>query len=255
MRVRAVEERVDAAKQTIAEVRAKWRGKLELFKGEKRAKLDELHARQKRECGEFERHWGDRATLLAFSKPSPQLLLVRKQHRQAVLAEDFTRAMEIKRHVDELERAETVDAERRAITAMNLAQRNLRRKHRQEEEHTVMNWSRQVNDMEVERDAEVEKVQMHLRQLEITRKRVRNSKARVIPAVSRPPTPAPTPRVRRRVCEAETLTQKDKLRLMGFTEEEQMTGKRKWEFRRRRISCRRPEFQNPAVTDRNARCE
>jgi flagellar motility protein MotE (MotC chaperone) len=189
-----------------------------------------MRARHDREVADFEHHWSDRSTLLAFNKPSPQLIQIRKQQRQCALAEHFSHAKDLKRRGDDLERIETAEAEKKASASMNLAFRNLTRRQRQEEEHAQMNWTRQLRKLEADRDAEVGKVELCARQLEIKQNDLRGGKIRFVRSM------APIPRVRKRGGELENVAQQEKLAMMGFA-----VGEREMEIRRKRVSARRPE--------------
>jgi hypothetical protein len=209
-RIQAIEDRIFAMRQTASDVRERWAGRMVAFENDKRAKLEEMRVKHESEAKEFEKRWNDRSTLVSFNKPSVALIQLRRQQRQCAIAEDFIRAKELKLRGDELERIETIEAERKASASMNLAYRNLLKKQAQEEEHTQMNWRRQFRNLETERDAELDKIEMCARHLESQASEMRHGKPRPIIL------PAPAHHPRRRLPDADTPSQQEKLAVMGF---------------------------------------
>jgi hypothetical protein len=228
-RIQAIEDRIFAMKQTASEVRERWAARMVSFENEKRAKFEEMRVKHDHEVKDFEMRWNDRNMLVAFNKPSTVLIQIRRQQRQCALVEDFIRAKELKIRGDELERVETIEAERKASAAMRLAYRNLLKKQEQEQEHTQMNWQRQFRNLETERDSEIDKIEICTRRLESQAAEMRNGKPR--PTI----VTTPTPRARKRFPDAENLSQQEKLAVMGFAAGAQ----RDTDHRRKRITCRR----------------
>lgn len=79
IKLQSIEGRIEAVSQKLTETRVNWRQKMEEFDSNKIARLGEMEARHKHELGHLEAHWSDPSMLLAFSKPSTQLMLIRKQ--------------------------------------------------------------------------------------------------------------------------------------------------------------------------------
>jgi hypothetical protein len=185
VKLRTIEERMEVARQTLAEVTANWENKLAEFETEKRVKFGEMQTRHEQEIADFRQHWSEPTTLMAFTKPSTQLILIRKQQRLSALTDDFARAKELKRRGDDLEKHETAAAERKASASMKALHANLLRKHAQESQHTQMNWERQLTNLMTERDAEIEKVELRIRQLEMKQCEMRGGKSRITLTMSR----------------------------------------------------------------------
>jgi hypothetical protein len=243
LRVRSIEERMTAVADKLAEIRASWSERLEAFEAEKMCKLEEMRAKQEQERKEFEAHWNNPMTLLAFSKPSAQLMLIRKQQRLSALANEFMRAKDLKRRGDELERLETAEAERRASASMRTVFQHLKNRHEKELAHAQMNWQRQWQTLEAERDAEIEQTELVLRQLELRRAECMTSRLRVVPSVCRPDSgmASTSPRTRKKLAKFKNTNQQGKLAIMGF-KLGGARGKRTEQPRKRRISCRGSEF-------------
>jgi hypothetical protein len=215
-RLRHLEERVQATKHMLAEVHVKWNEKMVSFENEKRGKFAEMQARHEQEVAGFRQHWNEPTTLMAFTKPSTQLMLIRKQQRLSALADDFARAKELKRRGDELERQETAAAERKASASMKVMYTNLLRKHAQESQHTQMNWERQFTYLISERDGEIEKVELALQQLELKKNEAKGGKPRMTPPISRMTSgSAMRSSTARKMSELKTGTSNQKLPLAG----------------------------------------
>jgi hypothetical protein len=235
IKLQSVEERIATVSQKLAEVRSSWSQKMEEFENEKTARLSEMRARHEHELDDLEAHWNDSSTLLAFNKASTQLILIRKQQRMSALASEFARAKELKRRGDELERIETAEAERKATESMRAARGNLKRRQQRELAHAQMNWQRQWQTLESERDAEIQQTELCLRQLDAKSTACIAAKGRVAPVVSKPNTGTvrTSPRVRKKSSQLKDTRQQQQVALMGFRVARK-------EQPRRKVSCRRP---------------
>jgi hypothetical protein len=152
------------------------------------------------------------------------------------------RAKELKRRGDELERIETAEAERRAWASMKTGLRNLKKRHEKELTHAQMNWHRQWQTLEAERDAEIEQTELVMRQLELRRVKWMTPRIRVAPSVSRPDSGvgAASSRVHKKTAMFKDANQQEKLALIGF-KPRRARGKRTERPKKRSISCRRTE--------------
>jgi hypothetical protein len=215
---------------------------MEEFDSQKIARLGEMKTRHQHELGDLEAHWSDPSTLLGFSKRSTELILIRKQQRMSALASEFARAKELKRRGDELERVETAEAERKATESMRAASHNLKKRQQRELAHAQMNWQRQWQTLESERDAEIQQTELCLRQLHAKRTDCIAAKVRVVPVVSKPDTgTAPTsPMVPTNTAHVRCPSQQEKLAVMGFRAHSRAAGKEQQP--RRKVSCCRPEL-------------
>lgn len=227
-RMRGVDDRIATMKQKIDEIKSRWEEKIAAFDAEKKEKLEEIKARHEAELDRFEEHWNNPTTVMAFSKPSPQLLQLRKLQKTSALTNDFQRAKELKRRGDELEREETRQAERKATASMKAAYRNLKEKQAKEIEFATMNWRRQLVMMQGERDAELEQANLCMRQLQIKKDECKTAKARPLSCISKPrdPKAIATPRMRRQVTDYKGITTQEKLTLMGFNTKDVIRSRR-----------------------------
>ena len=218
-RLRDVDGRITSMKQKIDEIKSRWAATIAALDSEKKMKLEEIKARHESEQDKFEEHWNTPTTVMAFSKPSPQLLQLRRLQKTSALTNDFQRAKELKLRADELEKEETKLAERKATASMQAAYKNLVDKQAKEIEFATMNWRRQLLMMQGERDAELEKANLCLRQLQIKKDECQTTRVRPLSCLSKPkkdPKAIATPRTRRQITDYKAATTQEKLQLMGF---------------------------------------
>jgi hypothetical protein len=158
-------ERVSSVKQKLTELTETWNQRVNDAEIEKAARIEEMKARHERELDDFEGHWNESSTLQSFSRPSAQLIQLQKDYQLAVSAES-SNLSDLKRRVEAQEKVETVEAERKIVTAMRTAHQNIRKRQQQEEKHLCMYWERQINTMRCEQKTEIQKAELCLKQLE-----------------------------------------------------------------------------------------
>lgn len=248
-RIKTVDDRINSMKEKIEEIKAKWTEKIEDFDREKKEKMDEIKTKHKAELDKFEEHWNSPTTMMAFTKPSPQLLQIRKLQKTSALANDFQRAKELKRKGDELEQMETQKATQKATTAMQIAYKNLREKQNKEIEFTTMNWRRQLVMMHGERDSELKQANLCLKQLQLKKDECKASKVRPLSCLTpkrkdpRGLTTPTTPRTRRQRADYRFISTQEKLTLMGFDVKDVVRTRRPSTGKRRSKSVTRPDLQ------------
>jgi hypothetical protein len=240
--LQSIEERIATVSQKLTETRANWLQKMEEFDSAKIARLDEMKTRHENELADLETQWSEPSTLLAFSKPSTQLMLIRKQQRLSALASEFARAKELKRRGDDLERVETAEAERKATESMKAVHRNLKKRQQKEIAHAQMNWKRQWQTLESERDAEIQPIELCLKQLDAKRADFIAAKIRVVPVVSIPNTGTATTglRIWKKTSHGRCEVEQEKLALMGLRGRSRVA--RKEQHPRNKVSYHRSEL-------------
>jgi hypothetical protein len=98
---------------------------------------------------------------------------------------------------DDLERVETAKAERKATESVKAAYNNLKKRQQKKLAHVHINWKRQWQTLESERDAEIQETELCLRPLDTKRADCITTKVRVVPVVSKPDTRT-SPRIRKK---------------------------------------------------------
>jgi hypothetical protein len=216
-------ERISRTKAKLSEIQETWTAKLADFESVINDRTLEMEERHRQEIHEYEARWNDTTTLVAFNKPSSQLIQIRKQQQLSALQGDFNRARDLKRRGDQLEQLETEQAERKARASMHSGYRTMLAKQTKELEVARMNWRRQEQIMVAERDTQLKQANLCLSQLEIRKGELRTGRPRpATPGLARlgntrkhRATPT-TPRTRKKVAEFKEVTSQDKLALMGF---------------------------------------
>lgn len=163
--VKSIEDKLESAKSKILEIKREYKYKLENFEEEIATKSDELKQKHSEEITNFENTWDNQSVLMQYTKPSSQLIEIRRQQKNKALANDFQGARELKKRGDQLEKDETKRAQAKAVTAMQTAYNTLIRKQKREEEYAKQNWQRQRILIENERDHEINAAELKIKQL------------------------------------------------------------------------------------------
>jgi hypothetical protein len=170
-RNRTIADRLALAHKKLNQTIEEWQKIKAVFANEQKADRSAISDRHIVEQEEFEEAWANPAVLTHFSKPSPQLLFLRRQQKKLALARDFSDAKKIRQSADSLEQEEIVHAEIRAGEAMRLAFRQLQDKQRREMECFEEHQSRIEFFLETERENVEEPIRNLIRQLEHARDR------------------------------------------------------------------------------------
>ena len=109
---------------------------------EKQKQLDEIH---KGEMKLLEEKWNNEGFLRRFSKPSPNLLQIKAIEKSMVIAKMFDNAKTTRNRADQLEKAETRDAQARAESDMKLERDRLLSKQEKEKESLKEKSQQQLN--------------------------------------------------------------------------------------------------------------
>jgi hypothetical protein len=125
------------------------------------AKLQET---QRQEVDEFERGWQD-PKLQQYNKASARLLTLRKTERRMALFKQFESARRVKAEADALEREELADAQKRAIAAIQIADRNLALRHKREMDCLLQYTQRNVECFEKTRDGHIKPMEQIVERL------------------------------------------------------------------------------------------
>ena len=100
----------------------------------------------------FQEKWQNPNSLIPFTKPSPELLQMRRKQRAAALSHNFEIAKAMKIKADHLQKIETEMAQRNATKAMQAEYIILLEKHQKEIEVVEMNYNRKLNTLQIEKN-------------------------------------------------------------------------------------------------------
>jgi hypothetical protein len=129
---------------------------LERRREEARKRLEELKKWHEIENEELEKEWASPAALIRFSKPSPELLQVRRKQKGYALLRDFENAKEMKLQAMEMEAKECGEATRRFIAAFENARQQLLERQQRELECLVAKSELKITCVEGETEKEIE---------------------------------------------------------------------------------------------------
>ena len=127
-----MEQRIDKVRKEILIENEEWDSYLQEFGNEQKKLRLELLQRHKKELKNYEEKWSDPNMMIPFSKPSPQLLQLRRQQKSLALTKNFAEAKLFKQKADELQKKEAVEAEKRAIVSIRNGYQLLLEKHQKE---------------------------------------------------------------------------------------------------------------------------
>ena len=115
-----------------------------------------MEYRHENEIQAFEQKWQQPEAMAPFSKPSAQLLQIRRQQKAYAIARNFKDAKAMKQRADALQREETVLAQKRAAEAMRADLKVMLERHEREIKCGEENWARKIETLEKEKSRAVE---------------------------------------------------------------------------------------------------
>jgi hypothetical protein len=129
---KALADRMDRLKECLSTTDQSFDNEIRNWTDSQKARAKKLNLEHEEDIEEFEKHWANPENLLAFNKPSPRLIMLRKTEARLAIMKQFDRAKRIKREADELEQTEAAEAQNRAVAVMRLEFANLETKHSRE---------------------------------------------------------------------------------------------------------------------------
>lgn len=184
-RERDFASRIEAVKQQQTRCKEDMERRIQSLKEREQEKINELHQSQEQEKQEFFAVCQEREFLSRFSKPSKELLQLRKVQRELALAHDFDGAKQAKKSAEELQQLETLEAQKRAMESVKLNYQQLVERHEREMHCHVENSRRKIATMEAEMEKMDDANQKLLRQPEGKLKGIKVKKCVYSPENSR----------------------------------------------------------------------
>lgn len=145
--------RLEAAKESYKEIEAQYDEMIQNQKEDEMKRRSNLQTQQEQEIRLFQEKWERPEAMLPFSKPSIELLQIRKMQKAFALSHNFKEAKKMKVKAEQLQKAESSVAKQKAIAAMNHEYEQLLEKHRKEQEAGEMNWKRKLETLELSKEA------------------------------------------------------------------------------------------------------
>jgi hypothetical protein len=118
-------DRMAQCKEGEQEVANFWDGAMEDFRQRTLRKLEALRQRHLEEYSELEAEWSAPEAKIPYSKPSPDLLQIRKKQKSYALLHDFANAKAMKLMGDSRETIEAAEGQRRFENAFRIAHNQL----------------------------------------------------------------------------------------------------------------------------------
>lgn len=136
----AIETKIQTAQNELDIEKGEWDELLKSYKERQQNERLKLIEQHKEEQDKFSEKWAQQSTLIPYKKPSSQLLQLRKMQKNLALTKNFSEAKSIKQKADELQRIETIEAEKRIKQAIWIGHQTLLEKQKKEldcfDEHT-----------------------------------------------------------------------------------------------------------------------
>lgn len=139
----AIETKIRDAQYELKTESDEWDELLRAYKERQSNERGKLLQRHKEEQEKFSEKWTQHSTLIPFNKPSSQLIQLRKMQKNLALTKNFAEAKAIKLRAEELQRQETIEAEKKIKQAIWTSYQTLKEKQKREldcfDEHTRKN--------------------------------------------------------------------------------------------------------------------
>lgn len=168
-----LQSRLEEVKKQKIIAETEWEDRIKALKESEQSKIEEIEARQQKEREEFEEKCQTQEFLQKFTKPSARLLQLWKLQKGLALQHDFEGAKEMKARAEQLQKQETDEAQKRAISSVKVNYEKLVVKQQRELECAVANGKRKISQMEIEMKKDLENRDKLSKQVEIRMKEYR----------------------------------------------------------------------------------
>jgi hypothetical protein len=155
--------RLGDARRELSEETEQWDRAIEFFREERRRERDEMLERHSAEQREYGEKWAAPGALLPFSKPSSELLKMRKMQKDLALAKRFDEARQIKRQVEAMQAVEAKAGEQRAMAAIRAGYQALQERQQKEKLCFDGHETRNALFLEQEKQRAIEPLEMRIK--------------------------------------------------------------------------------------------
>jgi hypothetical protein len=144
--------RLTECKETARETADYWEQQMEAVRISTREKLADMEARHELEHDELQQWWSTPEARIPFSKPSPELLQLRRQQKAMALLHDFGNAKAIKRAAEARERIEGDEGTKRFEAALRITSKQMRDRNQREKDCLIQNAESIIAQLAVEKE-------------------------------------------------------------------------------------------------------
>ena len=160
-----IKERLDEVSRNQKAVEEKYKEIINNLKQQDKINFEKLLQEQEEERKRFEEQWSNEDAVLPFSKPSSQLLQIRRMQKAMALAHEFPRAKQLKIQADQMQKEEAQIASKQAEEVMKAKYMVLLEKQQRQIECFQKNCERKIAVKECARDAELNSLENTRKQL------------------------------------------------------------------------------------------
>lgn len=158
--------RLFEAKQQLKAITIKWDKQIKELESRLKDEESLLLDNQRQEMQSFSDFWSDPSQFHEFNKASAILLQTREQEKNFALMGDFQSAKMMKKRSEQLEKAETLAAQKKAETVMKLKYEQLRQKHLLQLDGHRRNCHKLLKQLEIQKEMELQPYRMAIRKYE-----------------------------------------------------------------------------------------
>ena len=176
--IEAMDARIAAAHEELAEVERKWEAIFAEVKAAERSRMEQLIDSQGHELVEFDTRWRSDECLRPYAKQSSDLLELRMKEKSMLLAKMFKEADVLRRRGDEIEVEETKAAQARAEKEAIAQRMQLIGRQDKEIEQMKDKASVRMEVLEQKRDKEIALAKHKIAKLETQKALIGRSKRR-----------------------------------------------------------------------------
>lgn len=151
-----LEQRLEQAQLSQKELEKYYDELITQQKEQEQNRKDILRQQHENELRNFEDRWNRPEAMIPYSKPSVQLLQIRRMQKSYAISHHFSEARQMKVKGDNLQKMETAIAQKKASEAMKIEYEQLVEKQQREVECGELNWKRKLETLEAERDKALE---------------------------------------------------------------------------------------------------
>ena len=167
---KAVERKLNKVKEQLQAEYEAWERVLRDFRVEQEKQRQIMLEDHEQDKLEYEEKWKDPAMMKPYSKPSAQLMELRRTQKRMALAKRFNEAKMIKERADQLQLAEGIQAEKRVLVSIQAGYDALIEKQKREIECFDEHERRTVAYIELEKRKACQPIERQIQALEATRR-------------------------------------------------------------------------------------
>lgn len=185
-RVQELQEKIEDAKNELYVKKKDWEQMIQIEKQKCTEEVYLLDAKHESDLKQFDQKWEDPNNLRLFSKPSQQLLQMRKVERTLVLQRSYQKASLTRKQADKIEKSETKINQQKALLDMKFQREKIIEQQDKERETIEIKIRQRMSVLNMKMRQDLEVLEKRVKKLEIL---MHQAKSGRVDIVNRPQTP------------------------------------------------------------------